>query len=229
MNDSDFALLHRCPLFRSTPASELRPRIERVPHAVSDYHADSLIRSQGDRYEELLILLRGEVAGEFRTHDGRTMRVETLSAPEALASAFLFSPQTRLPVDMVAVTEVRVFRIGRDALLAVAGACPAVLERLLEDIAHRTEFLATKLRMVQFETLRERVAHYLLDQMNAQGSPTVTLPVAKKELADILGSARQSVFRCLGELEEEHIIAQNGRSVRILDPEGLRALAEAAE
>jgi CRP-like cAMP-binding protein len=104
-----------------------------------------------------------------------------------------------------------------------------VLEKLLRDIAHRTEFLATKLRMVQFETLRERVAHYLLDLMRSQNRPTVELPVAKKELADILGSARQSVFRCLGELEEQGLIAQHGRSMHILDPDGLRELTATSE
>jgi CRP-like cAMP-binding protein len=229
VNDRDFALLRRCPLFRSTSEARLRAQLERLPHGVSDYEADALIRSQGDRYDELLILLEGKVAGEFRTHDGRLLRVETLAAPETLASAFLFSPQARLPVDMVAVTQVRLFRIGREALLSLASACPEVLEKLLRDIAHRTEFLATKLRMVQFETLRERVAHYLLDLMRSQNRPTVELPVAKKELADILGSARQSVFRCLGELEEQGLIAQHGRSMHILDPDGLRELTATSE
>jgi CRP-like cAMP-binding protein len=229
MDGRDFGLLQRCPLFRSTPETQLRAQLERVPHGVSAYNADTLIRSQGEVYDELLILLRGQVGAEFRTHDGRLMRVETLAAPETLASAFLFSPQARLPVEMVAVTDVRLFRIGREALLSVASACPEVLENLLRDIAHRTEFLAMKLRMVQFETLRERVAHYLLDLMRAQARPTVELPVAKKELADILGSARQSVFRCLGELEEQGLIAQHGRSVHILDPEGLRELTASAE
>lgn len=229
MNDRDLGLLQRCPLFRSTKEAQLRAQLERVPYGLSEHEADTLVRSQGERYDELLILLTGQVAGEFRTHDGRLMRVETLAAPEALASAFLFSPQARLPVDMVAVTDVRLFRIGREALLSVASACPEVLEPLLRDIAHRTEFLAAKLRMVQFDTLRERVAHYLLELMRSQNRPTVELPVAKKELADILGAARQSVFRCLGELEEQGLIVQHGRSVHILDPESLRSLAEAAE
>ena len=229
MNDRDFELLKRCRLFRATPAAELRERLERLPHGVNDYEAGAFIRSQADSYEELLILLKGKVAGEFRTHDGRLMRVETLNAPETLASAFLFSPQARLPVDIVAVTPARIFRISRSALLSLARACPGVLEKLLEDIAHRTEFLATKLRMVQFETLRERLAHYLLDQMMAQGSPTIELPVAKKELADIFGSARQSLFRCLGELEEKGFITQHGRSVHILDPDALRRLSASSE
>ena len=229
MNDRDFGRLRRCPLFCAGDATRLRTELERVPHGVHCYENEAYIRRQGDLYEELLILLEGEVAGEFSTLDGRHMRVETLVAPETLASAFLFSPQGRLPVDMVAVTPVRLFRIGREALLRVGSACPEVLEKLLEDIAHRAEFLATKLRMVQFETLRERIAHYLLDLMRSQNRPTVELPVAKKELADTLGSARQSVFRCLGELEEQGLIESHGKSIHILDPEGLHVLAEAAE
>ncbi|MFP3959994.1 MAG: Crp/Fnr family transcriptional regulator [Spirochaetaceae bacterium] len=227
MDDRDFALLHRCPLFRSTPEKPLRREIERVRHGFANYEADRIVRRQGDEYDELLVLLRGQVAGEFRSLDGRVMRVETLAAPEALASAFLFSPQKRLPVDVVAVTRVRLFRIEREALLSVAGACPSVLEKLLEDISHRTEFLATKLRMMQFETLSERLAHYLLHQMAAQGSASIALPVAKKELANILGAARQSVFRCLGELEEEGILRHEGRTIHVVDPARLRERATA--
>jgi CRP-like cAMP-binding protein len=171
VDNCDLELLTRCRLFEATPASQLRTRLERLPHGVNDYEAGAFIRSQADHYDELLILLQGQVAGELRTYDGRLMRVETLSAPETVASAFLFSPQGRLPVDIVAVQPTRIFRLPRSAVLSLARECPGVLERLL---------------------------------------------------ADIFGSARQSLFRCLGELEEKGFITQHGRSVHILDPDALR-------
>lgn len=214
--------MYSSSLFCNAPKSEVRARLERVPHGFADYEADTTIRQQGDIYDELLIILKGSVAGEFHTYDGKLMRVETLVAPEALAPAFLFSPQTRLPVDMVAVTATRLFRIGRDALLQVASESPQVLQSLLTDIAHRTEFLATKLRMAQFSTLRERLAHYLLDQMKFQKSSLIELPVSKRELADTLGSARQSVSRCFTELEEQGLLEFSGRSIRVVDAGRLR-------
>jgi CRP-like cAMP-binding protein len=208
---------------------ELNANLARVPHSRVDYACGQTVRSQGEPYEELLVLLSGEVAADFRTPDGRLLRVETLEAPETVASAFLFSPEGRLPVELTAESTVRAFRIGRDGLLRVASACPSVFHALLEDISQRSEFLASKLRMVQFETLRERIAHYLLEQMGRQDTATVHLPVAKKKLAAIVGSARQSVFRCLGELEEEGVLQQEGRSIRVCRPDRLRALATKSE
>ncbi len=229
MQDGDFVLLRRCRLFSAAPAGELRRQLERLPYGLADYDEGRTIRTQGDSYQELLVLLRGSVAGEFRTHDGRLMRVETLVAPDALASAFLFAPQQRLPVDVIALKPARLFRLSRKGVMELAGSIPEVLEGLLGDIAARTGFLASKLRMVQFETLRERLAHYLLDQMSFQKSSTLMLPVTKRELADIVGGARQSLFRCLGELEDAGIIHQKGKSIHVIMPEGLRELASSGE
>lgn len=229
VDDQDLVLLHRCPLFHSTPVEELKANLARVPHNLVNYAHGQTVRPQGEPYDELLVLLSGEVAADFRTPDGRLLRVETLEAPETVASAFLFTPEGRLPVELTAESAVRAFRIGRDGLLNVASACPSVFHALLEDISHRSEFLASKLRMVQFETLRERIAHYLLEQMGRQDTATVHLPVAKKKLADILGSARQSLFRCLRELEGQGVLQQHGRSIRVCRPDRLRALAAKSE
>mgnify|MGYP006427156557 CR=1 FL=1 len=104
-----------------------------------------------------------------------------------------------------------------------------MLEGLLTDISHGTEFLATKLRLTQFATLRERQVHYLFDQMNAQQSRCIELPVSKQELAHTLGAARQSVSRCFSELEEAGILRVSGRSVEIIDSRRLHEFDVDAE
>jgi predicted transcriptional regulator len=53
--------------------------------------------------------------------------------------------------------------------------------------------------------------------------------VSKKELAEIMGAARQSLFRTLSELQEQGVVSIDGRAVKILSPDELSHMAEESE
>ena len=221
----DLATILRNPLFAAIEQPRLERSLERLPWRVSRFEADQIVRTQGAPCDELLLILDGTVAANFITYDGRLMRVETLDAPEIIASAFLFSPQQRFPVEVQALTDLRLFALSRDALLDLCSEHRPALERLLLDLGHRAAFLATKLRMIQFDTLRQRLAHYLLGELAVTGGAVVRLAVSKKELAETMGVARQSLFRTLTELEDEGVIRCEGRDITLVDGDALRLLA----
>ena len=226
MNDTDVALLQRNLLFKPIDTETLRQSLNRWKWRLCSYDSGQLVKGQGSSCDELCVLLGGTVSADFLTYDGRSMRVETISAPETLASAFLFSPSRRYPVEVRASTPVRIFELTRPALIGLCSENPAVMEQLLSDIGKRTSFLAQKLRMVQFETLKQRIAHYLLHELNYEDKNTVHLMVSKKELSEIMGVARQSLFRTLSELQEKKIIEIKGRSVTVLHRGALLRMAE---
>ncbi len=196
----------------------------RIPWHVAHYERDRVVRTQGAICDELLLLLRGTVAADFLTYDGRVMRVETLDQSEIIAPAFLFSPERRFPVQVRALTDVSLFVLARNTLLDLCSEHRGALESLLADLAHRTSFLANKLKMVQFETLRERLAHYILGELAVTGGRTVTLSVSKKELSEMMGVARQSLFRTLTELEDEGAIKIEGREIEVIEPRKLEVV-----
>ncbi|MDD4690459.1 MAG: helix-turn-helix domain-containing protein, partial [Eubacteriales bacterium] len=49
-----------------------------------------------------------------------------------------------------------------------------------------------------------------------QGSPTILLPISKKQLADYLGVQRPSLFRELKKLQDERIIEIDNRVITLL-------------
>lgn len=224
MTPADSLLISRCRLFRGVADRQLRDALRQVNLGVESYSPGALIRSRGDSCDALLILLAGKVSGQFQEYDGRVLRVETIAAPEMIASAFLFAPEPRFPVNIVAVDHTRICLIPRESVITLAQSSRRIMTSLLEDMASRTAFLAEKLRLTEFATLRQKVAGYLLERSDNGARNVITLPMNQTTLAELFGVARPSLGRVLHELEQCGIIERERRSIRILESDALTDL-----
>ena len=153
------------------------------------------------------------------------MIVEQLSAPKTIASAIFFADDKRLPVDLVAHTAARLVRITRSQLKSIFREFPRCLEGFLADTGSRVQFLAKRLRMSSMNSLSQKVAVYLLENIAGENTP-LEIPASRQEMADIFGVARPSVSRICSDLETQGLIRVRGRKITILDREKLVALAK---
>ncbi len=230
MDDRDLARLCLSPLFSRVEPRDLAKAFSTLSHRVASYAAGTVALLAGCAYEELRIVLEGELAAEMTATEGRTVVVETIRAPEAVATAVLFSPNHVLPVNAIARVETRLAIIPRMSLLALCTRFPPVLEALLADMGARLSALAEKLRATQFATLRERLADWILrriDLVPQEGGgkpPMIRLEASKERLASLFGVARPSLSRELLEIQRRGIIRMEGRTIIVLDVAALRAL-----
>ncbi len=224
MDDRDIALLAASPLFAGADLLELGSYLRPAPVSVRSYPAGNVILLAGSAYEELRVILAGEASAEMADGEGRAVVVETLKAPDAVATAVLFAPERRLPVTVTARSEARLASIPRGVLLGAAARFPSVLEALLLDMGSRLAFLAAKYRSASFATLGERLADWLLERAERDGSGllSVTLPETKERLAAALGVARPSLSRELSRMEDRGLLKVRGRRIEILDERCLR-------
>jgi CRP-like cAMP-binding protein len=218
--------LQRCRLFRELTPAELRALLERVSHRFLDAPQGSLVLGRGAPYDALHVLLRGSVSAEMEDQHGRVLKVETIAAPHILASGILFAPEARLPVSLRALSRVRLFVLPRAGLLACCQLHPRVLEALLRDMGSRTAFLAEKLRLTQFGSIRQKLASYLLER--AGRDDRVTLSASRQALAEIFGVARPSLSRVFGELARRGWIRRQGPRSLQLDRSALERVLRSA-
>jgi CRP/FNR family transcriptional regulator, dissimilatory nitrate respiration regulator len=188
----------------------------------------------GERYQRLIILVSGSLAATVEEEGGRSLRVATLRAPDAVAPAILFAPVPVIPVSLAAESNSVLLVAGREAILALCRRRPRFLENLLGLMGSRIQGLASALRDARWSTLRQRLAAYLVEQARAApGSPAgaagqvLHLAHTREEIARLLGAERPSVSRSLGHLARDGFVAIRGREVRILDRSGLEALCRA--
>ena len=103
------------------------------------------IAHQGQPCRNLLLLTEGSAYARMTSNDGRELTLETLSAPEVLASPFLFSTQGTYPVTIIADSACHIRPLGRERVERLLAASPTVRQNLLRIISDHTVFLNSRI------------------------------------------------------------------------------------
>jgi CRP-like cAMP-binding protein len=148
----------------------------------------------------LAILSPGDLVGEIGVLD---------EAPRAASVAAL------RPSDVVEVPA-RAFREAYDT-------DPAIPRRLVSLLSARMRSSNDGFTDLASLDLGGRLAKYLVAEAELQGRTTVKLTLTQAELGQLLGGARQTVNQVLQSLERAGLIETRGRTVRVLNMDGLRS------
>jgi CRP-like cAMP-binding protein len=98
-----------------------------------------------------------------------------------------------------------------------------ILINYLNNISSRTQFLTQKLQFLNFKTIREKVAHFLLT-LAGDKYHSVELNHTQQQLAELFGVTRPSLARVLGEMQFEGLIKIERKTVTLADREKLNQL-----
>ena len=223
MNRIDYDLLSHCPLFKGVTPEELKVLFADLFFQVRRYEAGDLIASSGEEVRSLSIVLLGSVRGEMGDIDGKTIKIEDIEAPRPLAVAFLFGNAAYYPVHIVANESVELLSIPKEEVVKLLQNNSLILNRFMDNISSRAQFLSEKLHFLSFQSLKGKLAHYLLELSKGR-EVEVVLPKTQEELAVVMGVTRPSLGRALRELNDQQLIDSRAKSIRILDAKRLAAL-----
>ena len=204
-------------LFYGLPKREIGYLVKEIHHQVKKCNKGEVIALEGDNYNKLMIIVKGSVVGEMMDFEGKVLRIEKLSAPETVATAFLFGKSNTLPVTITATEETRLLLFPKEDLLEMMRKNGQVLENYLDIMSNRAQFLSKQLRLLGLSSIKGKIAHYLLEQSKFQNSNHIKIKHSHEELAGIFGVARPSVSRVLAELNRNGILKVKGKQVDILN------------
>jgi len=225
MKNHYFIILSKSPIFNGLAPTEIENLLSRVKFRVKKFAQGVTLAFRGDTCEELLIILAGSIRGEMLDYSGKTVQVETVSAPRPLAPAFIFGKKNQYPVDVIANGELEILALPKPSLVQLLQADGRVLTNFLNAVSNRTHFLSERLWFMSFKTIKEKIAQYIL-MLAKNSSHEITLPKSQQELSEFFGVARPSLSRVMGEMEKEGIIQCHRKEIRILDRQRLKALLE---
>jgi CRP-like cAMP-binding protein len=78
------------------------------------------------------------------------------------------------------------------------------------------------------KSVKERLAEILLhlkDEFGVNNEEVINLNLTREELANIIGTATESVIRLLSEFKSDGIIELQGRKIKILDASKLKKIS----
>jgi CRP-like cAMP-binding protein len=219
-----FECLEKSPLFAGLEKDEIIRIMEHVFHQIRTYKSGDVVVLSGDEVNRLMIILQGSVRGEMFDFSGKTVKIEDITSPHLLAPAFLFGRNNRFPVNITANDAVKLLIIPRSSLLALLQENTRILSNYLNIISNRAQFLSDKIRFFSFQSLKGKIAQFLLEGSKHSGSERLILYKTQTELSELFGVTRPSLARAIRELDREGLIEARGKTIRIKDKEGLAGL-----
>ena len=127
-----------------------------------------------------------------------------------------------------AIVDTTVRLIKRQSLECVAKTNPAVVLILLSMTSDNLQHVENHLLLLERKSARERVETFLLE-MNERltSAGVIALPMTRRDIADYLGLALETVSRALSEFQQKGCLKMSGtfrREIMVLDPAGLAKL-----
>lgn len=193
--------LRQLPLLREASDEALKELIDKAPSHKRCYSRGELIALQGSSVKTLPILLKGQVRAQMTSSEGKRLTIDVIVAPDLLAAAFVYSTENKYPVTIEATQEVEIWHLDKEYFLLFMSRHTSVMRAFLRLISDRSHFLSQKIKALNLQSLRERLIAYLKRHKS----------IGKQEdLALLLGVARPSLARLLGELVDEGILLKEG-------------------
>jgi CRP-like cAMP-binding protein len=191
------------PLFKDCDEKTVEMLISTSSNRMAVYERGDIVAVQGSKCRSLLLLCEGSVKTVMTNSEGKEIKIETMHAPEILASAFIYGSENLLPVTIEATSSCKLWIISKDGLLNMMQKDATLLQNFLKDISDRSLFLSRKLNEFALQNLNTRLIGYM-----KRNSTIHNL----QELAFILGVARPSLSRAVAMLVEQGkvIKSENG-------------------
>ncbi|MFY9153901.1 MAG: Crp/Fnr family transcriptional regulator [Prolixibacteraceae bacterium] len=209
-------ILCQSPIFRGISPEDLNELFNQIHFQVKTYEKNELITFAGEVCDRLLIVQRGSVKAEMNDYSGKTIKIEDLAAPQPLATAFLFGQQNRFPVSVSANSQVEMVSIPKTEFVKLLQMNSLILNNYLNTISTRAQFLSQKIKFLSFKTIKQKIAHYLLEKAGDR-LQTVEIHQSQGQLAEMFGVTRPSLARTLGEMSQEGLIETDRRFIKIMD------------
>ena len=218
-------ILSQSPIFKGLQPPEIENLLVQVPHQIRHFHKDDLLAVAGEEVKVAMILLEGKLQGEMVDFSGNSLKIEELIPPQMVAAGFLFGKKSRFPVNLSAMADGEMLIILKPNFTRLLSLDNRVLNNFLNIISDKAQFLSRKISFLNFKTIREKIAFFLLQHYKS-GFRNIPLKQNQQSLAEMFGVARPSLARTIGELQREGILEWRRGEVEIKNAEVLKSILQ---
>lgn len=185
---------------------------------------------EGEPGDTLFIIISGKVKIGRRTADGRENLVTLMGPSDMFGELAIFDPGPRTST-VTALTDVQAVMMDRSALHSWIAEQPGIAEQLLRVLARRLRRTNNNLSDLIFTDVPGRVAKQLLYLAQRFGSREgsslrVDHELTQEEIAQLVGSSRETVNKALADFAQRGWIRVQGKSILIDNSERLARRAK---
>ncbi|WP_428268794.1 Crp/Fnr family transcriptional regulator [Haliangium sp.] len=228
MQDSKRTLwyLKKIPLLANLGPEAMARLAERV--SLREIRRRDVIYLPGDPGEALYFVNGGRVKISKVTRDGKALTLSYCGPSEIFGECCLVTGGPREEM-AEAMENAMITEVERDDFENMLRQHPLLGYQMTRLLAKRRLDLENKLETLVFRDVTSKLAELLLQLADEYGvedarGTLVALKITHQELANLIGSTRETVSLTLSQFKRQNLICTEGRKVIIADTESLRAL-----
>ena len=169
----------------------------------------------GEPINEFMYLVEGLVKLQKINKDGRAQIVSIARPLDFVGLLTVFSNQN-YQYTITALVDSRFCKIDIDVMRRIAAGNGQFALDILKYISNISDEIIRHTYAINSKNLRGRIAMILLDFANKHfDSDTYTLPLSRKELAELIDMTPENVIRILSEFRRDELVNVKGKHIEI--------------
>ncbi|MDY4218573.1 MAG: Crp/Fnr family transcriptional regulator [Prevotella sp.] len=217
MEEKIISMLAKCPLFAGMNAIQIKLTLEAISHRMVTLPSHEVYALAGMPCKYADIIIKGRLISRMSSLSGKQVEVSRLEQGNIVAPAFIFAKNTAFPVSVETDGEVELFRMRPEELKKLIDTDDKIRENFIRILSNINVFLTHKMKVLSLFTVKEKVAHLLLEMARKQDSEQIKLNRSRQEIADSFGIQKFSLLRVLADFEKVGALSINGKEITIID------------
>ncbi len=191
------------------------------------YKKGTVIYREGSRLTGFYCVTRGIVKILKTGIDGKEQIIRFAKKGEIIAYRSLLSQELACTTAKV-IDEAVLCHIPYQTLLFLIKSNWQFSHHMLQIVCRELREANDYITDIAQKTVRERLAEVLLllmENFELDNQNTLQISLTREELANMVGTATESVIRLLSEFRQDNLIELHGRRIKFLDTPGLKRVA----
>lgn len=212
------------PLFQGLPA----PHIDQIAAiAVEKSIKKGMpIFFEGDEGNGFFLVASGKVKVYKNSAEGKEKILHIIEKGEPFGEVAVFTGRS-FPANAQTISNCTLLFFPRREFIQLISENPSLSLNMMAILTQRLKQFAVQIEHLSLKDVPGRLADYLLIlSREQQNQDQVKLTITKGQLASLLGTIAETLSRILARMSQNELIEVSGKDIRILDLEGLKALAE---
>lgn len=190
------------------------------------YRKKQIIYNRGNHPQKLFYVKAGKVKTYISNDDGKDLTIGLYSEGDFLGYIALLEggtyKETAEAIDECVIAEIPV-----EDLEKILNYNPVATKKIIQILAKNIRDKERQLLDIAYNSLRKRVANALVVLQNKyrkEDEALFSINISREDLANIAGTATESLIRTLSDFKNEKLIEINGSKITILSEPKLNAM-----
>jgi len=195
-----------------------------------NYRKNEAVFTDGTIPNGVFYLKSGKVKKYKVDNDGREQIIYIYNSGEFFGYSAILSDESYGDTTQTLENSVISF-ISKDDFLALLDQSVVFSRLLLKSLSHEFSVMANLMTVLSQRTVRERVALSLLilhnkyKASNMSNEDSVFITLSRQDLANMAGTANETLARILHDFKEGHLIIMEGRKIQLINIDLLTKIA----